>query len=467
MKNPPIIIEGKKISCDHSMVARELEDATPISTPSPELVKTVNKKINKKLYQFKGKGASNNKKAVGTIIMATIIMCMAMVNGGINTSYSDVIPYGIDLVEADKVWNQTYGSTEIIVAVLDSGFNLVHPDLTDTYWNNTDEIPNNGVDDDGNQYIDDHGGWDFINDNNDVSYYTDVDFSLKAHGTHVTGTIAAQMNSYGVVGMAPNITIMPLRILTKNDRNPDIVVAEAIRYAADNGADIISMSINIIDEEITNDTSYSLVEEAIDYAYSTKGALLVAAAGNGGISSIGRPANHENVIAVGAIDASREKTYFSNYGNGLELVAPGYQINSTGIVDGSHPIPFYVASGTSMATPHVAGALALLLSYNSTLSNTEARTILQQTAEDLDSPGWDQLYGFGLINVSRAIDSINQIKINITSTTEPFESSSTYSSVNSSKSSNLTSTTSSTVGWTIIFVFINLGLIVNRRKRTN
>jgi len=200
------------------------------------------------------------------------------------------------------------------------------------------------------------------------------------------GTIAAQINSYGVVGVAPNVTIMPLRILTKNNRNPDYVVAEAIRYAADNGAHIISLSINIIDEEITNTTSYALVEEAIDYAYFTKGVLLVAAAGNDGVNSIGRPANNENVIAVGAVDGSKEKTWFSNYGNGLELVAPGYQVYSTGIVDGSHPIPFYEASGTSMATPHVAGALALLLSYNSTLNNIKAREILQQTAEDYIQP---------------------------------------------------------------------------------
>jgi subtilisin family serine protease len=392
------------------------------------------------------------------------------INGVIANSYSDTIPYGIDLVEADKVWSQTHGSTEVIVAVLDSGFNLDHPDLQDVFWNNSDEIPDNGIDDDGNQYVDDYCGWDFINQNNNVSYYTDVGFSLKAHGTHVTGTIAAQMNNYGIVGMAPNITIMPLRILNKNDRNPDTVVAEAIRYAADNGARIISMSINIIDEEITNDTSYALVEEAIEYAYYTKGALLVAAAGNDGKNTIGRPANNESVIAVGAIDESKEKTWFSNYGTGLEVVAPGSQVNSTGVIDGSHPIPFYVASGTSMATPHVAGALALLLSYNSTLTNTEARTILRQTAEDLASPGWDSLYGFGLINVSRAIGSFNQLESNTSNPTDPFTSTSTTptSFTNTSKSSTtLSNPTSYGTGWIVLFVLLNLALLVNHRKKGN
>ena len=161
-----------------------------------------------------------------------------------NEKYTDEKPYGITLIGADKVWNRTGGSSEIIIAVLDTGLDANHSDLENVLWNNTNEIPNNGIDDDNNDYIDDCHGWDFVSNNNDpfnLSIYGTRD-DLKNHGTHVTGTIAARLNNDGLVGVAPNVSVMTLRVVNEDNLNPDIIVAEAIRYATNNGAHIISIS---------------------------------------------------------------------------------------------------------------------------------------------------------------------------------------------------------------------------------
>lgn len=402
------------------------------------------------------------------IIVTTIFIVLITLYQPVETTsqipedFSDNIPYGISLVGADDVWSKTKGSSKIIIAVLDSGVDNTHPDLQGCIWNNTDEDPNNGLDDDNNGYTDDYGGWDFINQSNDpFSPIEGGSVPLRNHGTHVTGTIAARMNNYGVVGVAPNITIMPLRILNKSDLNPDYVVAEAIKYAADNGARIISMSINIIKDEITN---YQLVEEAINYAYNKKGVLLVAAAGNDWGGPVGRPANNTNVIAVGAINSNKDLAPFSNKGPNLEVVAPGVDVYSTGFeVDNRL---FYTAGGTSMATPHVAGALALILSYKPTLTNIEAREILRNTTEDLGDPGRDDEFGFGLINVSRAINDIVQQNSNTTTTSQMTSNPTDLTTTPSNSSDSTTSTTTMLVtpGWSIIFTSFCIIIILFFRK---
>ncbi|MHA2278545.1 MAG: S8 family serine peptidase, partial [Candidatus Kariarchaeaceae archaeon] len=256
--------------------------------------------------------------------------------------YSDELPYGIRLIGADKVWHITQGSPEIVVAVLDSGLNTSHNDLQNILWNNSIEIPDNGIDDDSNGYIDDTHGWDFVHQNNDPFSLLDSDpprTSLENHGTHVVGTIAAQMNDFGLIGVAPEVSIMPLRVVNESNYNPDIFVLEAINYAIDNGADIISMSIGIYAEEITNATSYQLVENALERAY-TENVLIVAAAGNENGAQPIRPANDDHVIAVGAISENKDLATFSNHG--AEIVAPGVSGNSTIPFNG-----FSTSSGTS------------------------------------------------------------------------------------------------------------------------
>ncbi|MFX1283437.1 MAG: S8 family serine peptidase [Promethearchaeota archaeon] len=356
----------------------------------------------------------------------------------ISEEYTDNVPDGILLIGADNVWNRTAGSPEIIVAVLDTGLDATHSDLVNALWNNTDEIPNNGIDDDDNNYIDDCHGWDFVRNNNDpfnLSIYDNSKYksSLKRHGTHVTGTIAARLNNFGVVGVAPNVSIMTLRVVNESDWNPDILVAEAIRYATNNGAQIISMSIGIYNEEITNSTSYQLVEDALQYAFSM-GVHIVASAGNDYPAPVIRPANNDYVIAVGAIDSMKKIASFSCQGPEVEVVAPGVNVYST--VPGDN---FGSSSGTSMAVPHVSGALALMISYDPSLTNTEARMILQQTAEDLGTSGRDDVYGFGLINLTRAIETIAAMKYTSTST-----ESTTLSSTNS-ETTPIFSSTSATI----------------------
>ncbi|MFX0211189.1 MAG: S8 family serine peptidase, partial [Candidatus Hodarchaeota archaeon] len=356
------------------------------------------------------------------------------------------IPYGITLIGADKVWNRTGGSPEIIVAILDTGLDINHSDLANALWKNTNEIPNNGIDDDNNNYIDDYHGWDFVRDNNDpfnLSIYGSSS-NLRRHGTHVTGTIAARLNNFGLVGVAPNVSIMTLRVVNENDLNPDVLVAKAIRYATDNGAHIISMSISIYDEEITNSTSYQLVEDALQDAFSM-GVLIVAAAGNDYPDPVTRPANNNYVIAVGAIDSAKNIASFSCRGPEVEVVAPGVNVMSTIPED-----EFGSSSGTSMATPHVSGALALMISYDPTLSNTEARMILQQTAEDLGTSDRDEVYGFGLINLTRAIETIDEMKSSSTLTDPTTSSSKTTSEITAIVSSTSdTTTTSATTSKTI------------------
>ncbi len=395
----------------------------------------------------------------------------------VNVEYTDEIPYGITLIGANTVWNRTGGSPEIIVAVLDTGLDANHPDLENVLWNNTDEKTNNGIDDDNNSYIDDCHGWDFVRNNNDPFNFSiyGTDSRLINHGTHVTGTIAARLNNYGLAGVAPNVSIMTLRVVNENDLNPDVLVAEAIRYATDNGAHIISMSIGIYDEEITNSTSYQLVEDALEHAFSM-GVLIVAAAGNDYPDSVARPANNSCVIAVGAINSAKEIASFSCQGPEVEVVAPGVNVNST--------IPnnnYGYSSGTSMATPHISGALALMLSYDPTLNNTGARMILQQTAEDLYTPDRDDVYGFGLINLTHAIEAIDEMHSNSTST-EPITSEITTTSLSTSNTttthsslsettntSYATSKTTTMDGFSFYFVvFFTLPLSVvyqHRRKR--
>ncbi len=361
----------------------------------------------------------------------------------IELEYKDEVPYGITLIGADKVWNKTRGSPEIVVAVLDTGLDDSHSDLEYVLWNNSDEKQDNSIDDDNNGYIDDCHGWDFIQNNTDhfnFSLYegSQYETSLTNHGTHVTGTIAARLNNYGVVGVAPNVTIMTLRVVNKDNENPDIIVAEAIRYAADNGAHIISMSIGIyFPEEITNSTSYQLVENALEYAFG-KGILIVASAGNDH-SIVSQPANNDYVIAVGAIDGAKNIPSYSNKGPELEFVAPGVGVYST--------IPYNIygySSGTSMAAPHVSGALALMISYDPTLNNTEVRSILQQTAVDLGDPGRDEAYGFGMINVTHAFEIIEEMNHTNSTSSEVTSFSSTITSLTTSETTTISSNTMDT-----------------------
>lgn len=262
--------------------------------------------------------------------------------------------YGYDLGALDA-WKMTTGSKKVVVAVIDTGVDYTHPDLTKNVWINEKELNGTpGVDDDGNGLVDDIHGYDFANNDGDP-------MDDNAHGTHCSGTIGAVHNTIGVAGVAANVRIMAVKFLTGNGGGTLAGAIESIHYAVDNGAHVLSNSWG--GEMRTEPES---LKEAVEYANS-KGVVFVAAAGNANNNNDegvkGYPASHkvDNVISVAAFQANGKRASFSSYGpKSVHVAAPGKDILST-IPQGKYAS----FSGTSMATPHVSGVVALLLSLNS------------------------------------------------------------------------------------------------------
>ena len=270
--------------------------------------------------------------------------------------------WGLNDIGAPEAWAAGYTGEGVTVAVVDTGVDLDHPDLYGNLFVNEGEIPGNGIDDDANGYIDDVNGFDFADydaDPNDV----------HGHGTHVAGTIAALDNGFGATGVAPDATILPVKVLGDNGSGSSTSVAAGIRYAADLGADIINLSLG---------GGYSSqIESAINYARSL-GSLVVAASGNEYSSVPGFPAqfsaSYDNALSVGAYDSAGNKAAFSNgvgSSNAVQVDAPGVGVFSTYVGGG-----YATMSGTSMATPHVAGLAALTLSANPALTSAAIRDLL-------------------------------------------------------------------------------------------
>lgn len=273
--------------------------------------------------------------------------------------------WNLDAISAPEVWAQGYTGQNIVVAVLDTGVDYLHPDLDANIWKNSGEIAGNGIDDDANGFIDDAFGWDFMgNDNNPMD--------LNGHGTHVAGTIAAENNGFGVTGVAYNATIMPVQVLGADGSGSYSAVAAGVQYATDNGADIINLSLG--------GGSSPELTAAIQYAQS-QGVVVVMAAGNEGSTQPEFPANLASQfgIAVGAVNRTNQLANFSNDAGIFPVdyvVAPGVNIFST--VPGNGYASY---NGTSMATPHVAGITALMLSANSILSPQQVIDSLISTAK--------------------------------------------------------------------------------------
>jgi subtilisin family serine protease len=284
--------------------------------------------------------------------------------------------WGLDLINAPAAWAQGFTGQGITVAVIDSGVDYYHPDLFGNIWRNSQEIVGNGIDDDGNGYVDDELGWNFVRNTN-----FPADDASDGHGTHVAGIIAGQQNS-GKLGVAYNAKIMPLKVLNaKGEVNEDAVIAEAVRYAVNNGARVINMSLG-------GDPGSGVapeLEDALRFARNS-GAIVIMAAGNErqslGARKSGDPAFFGAVrdlgISVGAIDANRNLYLDSNPAGKRPhpfVVAPGVQVRST--IPGATYASY---DGTSMATPYVAGVVALMLSANPSLTPAQVENILTSTA---------------------------------------------------------------------------------------
>ena len=276
--------------------------------------------------------------------------------------------WALDVINAPEVWNQNITGNGIVVAVVDSGVDYNHPDLDGNIWRNAGEIAGNGIDDDRNGYIDDIRGWDFVSGDNDP-----MDLGFIGHGTHIAGTIAAERNNIGITGIAYNAKIMPVRVLPSFGSGSSNNAAAGIRYAADNGADVINVSFG-------NDSSPSdVVNDAIQYA-NNKGSVVVMAAGNLGDIQPAYPARNANRwgIAAGSIDVRGSMDSTSNRSGFTPLdylVAPGVEIFST--TPGND---YELRSGTSFAAPQVAGVAALVLNANPNLTPSQVEYILTTTA---------------------------------------------------------------------------------------
>lgn len=280
--------------------------------------------------------------------------------------------WGMSIIQADSAWDIHKGSNSVIVAIVDTGIEHTHNDLSGHYVSI---------------------GYDWVNNDNDP-------MDDHWHGTHCAGIAAAVMdNRIGVAGVA-QVSLMAEKVLGADGSGTADDVAQGIVHAADAGAKVISISLGSY-------FSSSIIEDACQYAWN-KGSILVGAAGNDNTPRKHYPAAYDTVIAVAATNKYDEKASYSNWGDRIELSAPG------GDGDDYHDwiLSTYLdnwyawAAGTSMATPHVSGLVALVWSYESSLTNQQLREHLRITADDLGAAGKDKYYGYGRINAYRALNEL-------------------------------------------------------------
>lgn len=283
--------------------------------------------------------------------------------------------YALQRVQAEAAWDVTTGDNAVVIAIVDTGVDTNHPDLRPQLvpgWNAIAHTTN---------VTDDHG-----------------------HGTHCAGIAAAAGDdNIGIVGLAPHTRIMPVKVMDASGRGSSLAIAEGIRWAADQGAQVISLSLG-------TSMGSSVIRDALVYAVG-KGASVVAAMGNDGGNIRSYPAAYaseiQGVIAVGATDNNDARAYFSNYGTWITVTAPGQGILST-LPRYSTPLSSNTSgygplNGTSMATPYVAGLAGLLKSQEPQRSPADIQAAIIQGAEDLGSTGFDAQFGHGRINAARSL----------------------------------------------------------------
>lgn len=324
-------------------------------------------------------------------------------------------------IRADSAWDKITGSPDMVIAVIDSGIQINHPDLINNIWKNSREIPGNNIDDDKNGFIDDVSGWDFVNNTPDPSPKFTAGWTEAgvSHGTMVAGVIAAQgNNNEGVTGVTWRAQIMALKVLDDKGEGKLSNVIRAIDYAINNGADIINLSFVSF--------NYSAgMQEAIRRAHNA-GIMIVAAAGNEQEGGVGYdiektpiyPACYDGelvgenmVIGVAATDALDQKAKFSSYGSRcVDLVAPGISffsaVTAGSLPDYPHKIYDGYWSGTSMAAPQVTATLALIAQANPELSRREIVNILFASTDNINrlNPDYPGQLGNGRLNVNAAVE---------------------------------------------------------------
>ncbi|MEN7550518.1 S8 family serine peptidase [Rapidithrix thailandica] len=309
-------------------------------------------------------------------------------------------------VQAEKAWEITRGDSTVVVAVMDSGIYQEHREFKNRIWINKNEIPGDQKDNDDNGYIDDYEGWDFVN--GDAQPIDD-----NGHGTAVAGVLGASGdNDFSYTGMNWKCKLMIVKVLDAKLSGRYSHWIEGIRYAVDNGADIINFSI-------VGKMPSQAMEDAIAYAHS-KGVLVVCSMGNTNSSEPYYPAAYHQTLAVGATDPDDQRSiafngnpaFGSNTGKHIDVVAPGNYIY--GLNASSAEMPGNLWGGTSMATAIVSGVASLLLGEDPSLSPAQLTQIISRSAQDNlgdlseDRPGWDSFYGFGRVDAFRALTLLEE-----------------------------------------------------------
>lgn len=375
--------------------------------------------------------------------------------------------YGFFIANAPAGWDISTGDPDVLLCIIDSGVDVDHPDLQANIWINPGEDLDadgepydyddlNGIDDDGNGYVDDLFGYDFVGGNvggmlddpseedwnPDIHYYGDdgwgepdpscgngiaesilspADIGV-GHGTHCAGIAGAVMDNENMfAGAAGHISIVPVRIINPEGSGNSYDIAAGIEYAAIIGADVASMSFG--------GTTDPAIESACSLAYANDVAL-IAASGNNGTGTVFAPASLPITLAVGSFNADRERSFFSNYGSELDVLASGGDAITSGwdaeitevvwstmviSVAGAETTSFSPGDhtkageiGTSMACPQAAGLAALIKSVNETLSPDSVYAIIRNTAQDVGTPGWDSETGYGIIDFGAAMEAATE-----------------------------------------------------------
>lgn len=326
--------------------------------------------------------------------------------------------WGMNDIGVMDAWTISKGSPDMVVAVIDTGVDYTHPDLAPNMWRNPGETgtdaqgrdkSTNGVDDDGNGFVDDVVGWDFVSNDNkpyDLAYegMEILNGGNPGHGTHCAGNVAARGgNSIGVSGVAPNVKIMGLRFITERGSGTTADAIKAVKYAVDNGAKVLSNSWGSEGEDPNEAQENKALRDIVQYAQD-RGVLFIAAAGNGHkgvgydndtdkLPSYPASYDHDNIVSVAALDVKNDLGSFSNWGRRtVDIGAPGVDVFSTVIGSKGYSNVVYdkfgirvTWDGTSMATPHVAGAAALYWSANPTKTWQEVKAAMLSSAKKIPS----------------------------------------------------------------------------------
>jgi subtilisin family serine protease len=350
----PTMGDPEYIDVDINQLHHPLEETFPQEDPESPI-------------KSRGVGKGPIKKEVTGKEFIQEVQGDQVVEGGIQAIspvYSDPQkPWGLHKIQAQYAWRTEVGTNKVLVAVVDTGVDRYHEDLGYTVVN----------------------GYDFYNGDYDSR-------DDHGHGTHVSGTIAANLNNgKGVAGVSPNVYILSVKVCGATGSCSYSAIANGIIYAANRGAKVINLSLG-------GGHSYA-VQSAVAYAWN-KGAVLACAAGNGGARTTTYPARYSQCLAVAATDQSNNRASFSQYAGSYGVAAPGVGIRST--LPGNRYASW---SGTSMATPHVAGVAALLFSQDRWhRNNVRVRQLIQVTAIDIGASGRDGIFGYGLINAYRAVN---------------------------------------------------------------